>query len=76
MLIQFPNAIASNFISDQEKIASGCDAAIAAQSKATKFKDREATAGQSRTWQARVWQFTAEQGTAWQGRQRSQGRTG
>ena len=74
--MQFPNAIASNFISDLEKIASGCDAAKAAQSKATKFKDREATAGQSRTWQARVWQFTAEQGTAWQGRQRSQGRTG
>jgi hypothetical protein len=52
--MQFPNAIASNFISDLEEIASGCGAAIAAQSEATKFKDREATAGQSRTWQARV----------------------
>ena len=73
--MQFPNAIASNFISDLEKIASGCDASKAAQRKVTKFKDREATAGQSRTWQARVWQFTAEHGMAWQGSQRSQGRT-
>jgi len=60
MLIQCPNFIASRFISDLEKIASGCDAAIASQSKAKKYKakqpaqDREARGGLDRARQGKV----------------------
>jgi len=45
MLIQCPNFIASRLISDLEKIASGCDAAIASQSKAKKYKANQRRIG-------------------------------
>jgi hypothetical protein len=45
--MQFPNAIASNFISDLEKIASGCDAASNSSSKQSNKIQRQGSYGRA-----------------------------